>query len=426
MQNEQLHENFNNQYSNIIQSVVPQPPYPASIISSYQTNHPSLYSYNFQNHYPNSRYPYANIALQLANSNRLSGTNGAKLDMAKNNGVIELTFTLQPQQPLVYSPLVYVKYAVPYETYVKNLIQARPYLRQNPTKLIHELLTVANISDASQDLQKLPKDYIAKLVTAKGALVRTQVLNEGNKTDAIEAEIQNIIHLASNLSSEQLIKATNRALANVEDVATNYNTTPIEAQGQRIRHISEREKNQYVIHNGIVKQTEEKRNNVNPYYQSNSNPYVPWVRTNNYYNYQQRSSATVPQVNNMLPGMNTTRAQVTNLLPEQSTNNKTGLTNDKQHNAVSNQQPGPIEKENLRLYNEPVPIKYQKSRQVDTPREIQQPGLINKQLSQQMEIPPKELQQTGSINKRQLRHVDSISMILQQPGLVNKQQLQQK
>ncbi|CAK1549324.1 unnamed protein product [Leptosia nina] len=190
----------------------PVPPY-ASLLQQ-QKGIPST-DYHFAHH---------NNSLELSDSFRLTSmTNGPKLNMVPNkNGVVELTFTLQRPQSYVYKPLYYVKYRLPYETYmynVQNLLQRRPFLRNNPSKLYQDLLAVANISESSQDLKDLAKEEISHLVASSGALVKARVLDEfGEANKGVDSDIKDILRSASGLSAAGILNATKEAIHGVDTV----------------------------------------------------------------------------------------------------------------------------------------------------------------------------------------------------------------
>ncbi|XP_045508013.1 uncharacterized protein LOC123703874 [Colias croceus] len=165
-----------------------------------------------------------------------SMTNGPKLNIAPNkNGMIELTFTLQRPKALQYNPVYYVKYILPYQTYMynlQNLLQTRPFLRNNPAQLYQELLAVANMTESSQDLKDLEKHEITKLVATNGALVKAKVLGDGKDSvdTVITDEVQNILKLSSKLGAEGMLNATKLAVDNIEAAMNNgSNTTKPEA-----------------------------------------------------------------------------------------------------------------------------------------------------------------------------------------------------
>ncbi|XP_063835234.1 uncharacterized protein LOC135084389 [Ostrinia nubilalis] len=107
-------------------------------------------------------------------------SNANKLPPSQNKAnIIELTYVLKRPKPLIYRPIYYVKYRLPYETFLhnfQNLVLRKPGLRSEPEHLYQELIAASNISDISPGLRGFEKDEILKLVFGNGTLIGARVI----------------------------------------------------------------------------------------------------------------------------------------------------------------------------------------------------------------------------------------------------------
>ncbi|CAH2061668.1 unnamed protein product, partial [Iphiclides podalirius] len=144
----------------------------------------------------------------LPNLQRMVGvSNQAELNSAPdNNGVVELTYMLKQPKPVVYQPVYFVKYRLPYESFVRSLrelLVRKPQLRTDPAKLYQELLAISKIAEISPTLQGLGKQQLMQMVTTNGALVKTKVLKI-NET-ALDKQLESVQNFNSMLAPNEIV-----------------------------------------------------------------------------------------------------------------------------------------------------------------------------------------------------------------------------
>ncbi|KAJ8706171.1 hypothetical protein PYW07_010948 [Mythimna separata] len=122
-------------------------------------------------------------------------------------GVVELTYMLKHEKPLIYQPVYYVKYRLPILSFIanmKNLLLEHPNLNSDPMKLLQELIVVSNVTEVSPNLQGYPKDEILKLTFNDGDLVQAKILDEQNLS--LNDQITYVHGLNSDISPEEILQ----------------------------------------------------------------------------------------------------------------------------------------------------------------------------------------------------------------------------
>ncbi|XP_031765306.2 uncharacterized protein LOC113522392 [Galleria mellonella] len=157
---------------------------------------------------PSNYAPIAGNSMLLPDLQRLAITNLYKLNTLPDlAGMIELTYFLKRPKQLLYQPYYFVKYRLPYQTFVHNLHQLllrKPFLRSNPIKLYQELVTMSNITEISPDLKGVGEEDIQKLISDNGALVKAKIIN-GN--DAFSnKQLKVIQNLNAAIRPEEILK----------------------------------------------------------------------------------------------------------------------------------------------------------------------------------------------------------------------------
>ncbi|KAJ8707922.1 hypothetical protein PYW08_010288 [Mythimna loreyi] len=122
-------------------------------------------------------------------------------------GVVELTYMLKHEKPLIYQPVYYVKYRLPILSFIsnmKNLLLENPHLNSDPMKLLQELIVVSNVTEVSPNLQGYPKEEILKLTFNDGDLVQAKILDEQNLS--LNDQISYVHGLNSDISPEEILQ----------------------------------------------------------------------------------------------------------------------------------------------------------------------------------------------------------------------------
>ncbi|KAL4702257.1 hypothetical protein ACJJTC_005493 [Scirpophaga incertulas] len=102
-------------------------------------------------------------------------------------GIIELTYVLKRPEPILFQPVYYVKYRIPYSTFLKEYKELlNTSAIQRSDSLHGKLLTNLDIAGASPDLSSYGKEDILNLVRSTGKLVDAKLVtdiptNNGNK-----------------------------------------------------------------------------------------------------------------------------------------------------------------------------------------------------------------------------------------------------
>lgn len=120
--------------------------------------------------------------------------------ITNNAGIIELTYMLKRPKPLIYQPVYYVKYRLPYKTFVQNLqnlIQRQPELIAQPAKLYQELLILSNVSQVSPGLTGYNKDQFSKSMLGNGALIDAKLVRGPS-----DAYVNEQLEVIKNLNSD--------------------------------------------------------------------------------------------------------------------------------------------------------------------------------------------------------------------------------
>lgn len=136
----------------------------------------------------------------------LTVPNYNKLPSIANNGFIELTYMLKRPKPVIYHPVYYVKYRVPYKTFVQNfrdLILKKPELKYQPAKLYQALLVLSNVTQVSPDLKGIGKNEVLKLVFSNGALIDAKLV-KGPQDSYLSEQLKLIKNLNSDVNPEQV------------------------------------------------------------------------------------------------------------------------------------------------------------------------------------------------------------------------------
>ncbi|XP_045781171.1 uncharacterized protein LOC123878123 isoform X7 [Maniola jurtina] len=161
-----------------------------------------------------------NYLLGVANQGKLNS-------VPIKNSIVELTYALKRPTP-VYESQYYVKYRLPYQTFLsnlQNLLAKKPNLRSEPNTPHQELLVGSNVTDASKDLKGLNYEDIVKLTSTNGTLITAKVL-ENNDTRADEI-LKVVQKLNSKLPVESIINFNKNATKriNLETQQDNVNGT---------------------------------------------------------------------------------------------------------------------------------------------------------------------------------------------------------
>lgn len=122
-------------------------------------------------------------------------------------GVVELTYMLKHEKPLVYQPVYYVKYRLPILSFISNmksLLVENPHLTADPLKLLQELIVISNVTEVSPNLQGYPKDEILKLTFNDGDLVQAKILDEQNLN--LNEQITYVHGLNADISPEEILQ----------------------------------------------------------------------------------------------------------------------------------------------------------------------------------------------------------------------------
>ncbi|KPJ02042.1 hypothetical protein RR46_01463 [Papilio xuthus] len=219
--NDQLHANLNvfNQITN--QDLLNQ----NSANKQYVTGNPYVNSklVDYEKHVKELHAPY-----NLDNSQRfITDTNQGKLNFTPDNsGVVELTYLLKRPHPVIYQPVYYVKYRLPYDSFVNNLrdlVRRQPQLRSNRAKLYQELLSLSKVADLSPNLKGLGQQELLQMVANNGALVKTKVLKV-NET-LLDKEPKPVQDLNSNLLPQEINNETYKDESNGVGTANLLNKT---------------------------------------------------------------------------------------------------------------------------------------------------------------------------------------------------------
>lgn len=164
-----------------------------------------------------------NAALLKKLQEWLAVSNSNKLPETQNNAnVIELTYLLKRPKPLIYRPIYYVKYRLPYKSFIqnfKNLIVKRPGLRSEPENLYQELLNVSNISDVSPSLRIFPKEEILKLVFGNGTLVDARVVEVPDS--ALKEQLDTTRNVNADVDPEVIEKLSGNLVLNKSESYSN-------------------------------------------------------------------------------------------------------------------------------------------------------------------------------------------------------------
>ncbi|XP_039761792.1 uncharacterized protein LOC120634954 isoform X2 [Pararge aegeria] len=146
----------------------------------------------------------------------LGVTNLSKLNaIPHKNGVVELTYMLKKPKP-VYESQYYVKYRLPYQTFLynlQNILAKKPNLRNEPSNPNQDLLVGSNVTDASKDLKGLNYEDILELTATNGTLVTAKIL-ESNDTEA-DKTLKLVQELNSKLPVEKIISLNVNATRNL-------------------------------------------------------------------------------------------------------------------------------------------------------------------------------------------------------------------
>lgn len=156
-----------------------------------------------------ARQQYAPNVYNFANPQRVVGVSDRdKLD-SDNRKIVELTYMLKRPKPVVYQPVYFVKYHLPYDAFVHNLRELlikKPQLRSDPAKLYQELLAVSKLADVSPSLKGVGKEQLTQMVATNGALVNTKVLKI-NET-LLEKQLETIRNFNSILTPNEIANIT--------------------------------------------------------------------------------------------------------------------------------------------------------------------------------------------------------------------------
>lgn len=174
---------------------------------------------NGQNNILTDNTKQGNYGGELLDLNRILGvTNLDKLNtIPHSNGVVELTYLFKRPQP-VNEQQYYVKYRMPYQTFLYNLQKLlinKPNLRNEPNLLYQELLVGSNVTDASNDLKGLNYNDLMTLTSTNGTLITAKML-EGNDSSIIDKPLKVVQKLNSKLPVENLINFNMNATRNIQ------------------------------------------------------------------------------------------------------------------------------------------------------------------------------------------------------------------
>lgn len=130
------------------------------------------------------------------------------LDMGDRElGVVELTYMLKHERPLIYQPVYYVKYRLPILSFISNmksLLVENPQLTADPMKLLQEMIVVSNVTEVSPNLQGYPKEEIMKLTVNDGDLVQAKILDEQNLS--LNEQISYVHGLNTDITPEEILE----------------------------------------------------------------------------------------------------------------------------------------------------------------------------------------------------------------------------
>ncbi|XP_023939222.1 uncharacterized protein LOC112046708 [Bicyclus anynana] len=270
-----------------------KPVFQGSFLNQYpqQANQPNLQTNNYfpellkQNDFSYNQIKFHNGHMFTDNANQqnngqlsvnqlLSVANSGKLNtIPQKNDVVELTYVLKQPKP-VYEPAYYVKYRMPYQTFLfnlQNMLAKKPNLRNDPTNLHQDLLIGSNVTDLSKDLKGLNYEDLLKLTSSKGTLITAKIVDANNTL--VDRTLKIIQQLNSKLPAENII---------------NYNinvTKNIRLDSQKEMNVSQNSTN---VNNKLLNNVQNvQRRGVYQNYPYNSlGQYPSHLQPNPYYLYQ--------------------------------------------------------------------------------------------------------------------------------------------
>ncbi|XP_032524428.2 uncharacterized protein LOC116775615 [Danaus plexippus] len=202
--------------------------------------------YNRPVQVPNSYY---NNNLNIANANKLTEkynvqlqhlhrllavSNLYKLNSTPNrNSFVELTYKLRHDRPIL-DPYYYVKYRLPYQTFlsnIRNLLVKIPNLRNSPN---HDILMGSDISEASNDLKKVNKNDLLKLITSDGTLIKANLVETDNTN--LDENLKIVKQLNANIPLHSIFKTDGNA-TKVSGQMINPLTDYLRAQQKYLQHL---------------------------------------------------------------------------------------------------------------------------------------------------------------------------------------------